>query len=298
MKEALMTITLTPLGYCALRECVDVFIEACNEFSPDDNPVQKLTKSKLMLDLATVEKQKYATYLAAALETMPVEPGLGWETKRRKDACSHLATKIDNAVTAAMNEVGPPPDPLPEAGQAAAAVPDDQLVPATEPEDRHPVTPAPEPTPSAEGHHLSIPVAGDEVMTSATAPAISVCGEVATLDPPPAIPVAGDEVMTAVAQHPETGTALSVREIETYLTDCIQMDSIYPLPLALWVCFTHCWESSPVCPQVMNSTATSLSGKTALLEILSYASDRPYLRIHFTKSALYHQITEQHSTIF
>ena len=137
-------------------------------------------------------------------------------------------------------------------------------------------------------------VAGDEVMTTETEPVTG--DEVITSTAAPESLAAGDQVMSSA---PETGTALMVREIETYLTDYIQMDAIYPLPLALWVCFTHCWESSPVSPQVMITAATSLSGKTALLETLSYASDRPYLRIRCTKAALYRKITtEQPPTIF
>jgi hypothetical protein len=149
---------------------------------------------------------------------------------------------------------------------------------------------AAEPAPAI-GHHPITPAAGDDVMTSTAPPVVSPkSDDVLTSAPTPAAPATGDEVIT--------GAAL-IAEVEEYLTDYIKLDPIYPLPLALFLAYTHCWyECFPVAPQVIVTAATSQSGKSALIEIMSFASARPWLYSRVTPAALYRIITDRHPTIY
>jgi hypothetical protein len=121
------------------------------------------------------------------------------------------------------------------------------------------------------------------------------------------IPAASDEVMTPEVPAPVaagvevmTETEEMVTELEEYLTTYVKLDPVYPLPLALFICLTHCWfECFTVVPQVVVTGATSQCGKSALLNSMSFASARPELLSSDTSCpSLFRIITKLHPTIF
>jgi len=99
-----MTIMLTALEREALDDCLTTYMRNAEGLDyANGNPIIAQTQKELELDLSSVAKWKFATFVAATLEAMIArDMESGWSSpKSRRDACLRLASKIDAAVDAA-----------------------------------------------------------------------------------------------------------------------------------------------------------------------------------------------------
>src|ERR1017187_7951928 len=74
---------------------------------------------------------------------------------------------------------------------------------------------------------------------------------------------------------------------------------MHTLPLTLYVAMTHCWEQCfNTVPYLMVSAPTKDSGKSVLLELLSFLSHRAEFSTQMSAASMYELIDEKHPSLF
>lgn len=92
---------------------------------------------------------------------------------------------------------------------------------------------------------------------------------------------------------------LLVHNIEEYLQRYISFaDPIYRLPLALWTLGTFCYPQFDAFPYLVITSSTKRSGKTRLMELLSFAASNPRNFAAMTAATLFRSIEDESPTIF
>ena len=85
-------------------------------------------------------------------------------------------------------------------------------------------------------------------------------------------------------------TADLLTEITGFIRRFVVMDEDEALAMALWVMHTHTFEAADVTPTLSIKSAEKRSGKTLLLELLSYIVARPWLTSRVTPGVLVRKI--------
>jgi hypothetical protein len=102
-----MIIKLTELEHEALDDCLRDYLGDDGGLDANASTIISRGREELELDLSTVGKRRFTTYVVASLETM-TDPDIdsGWSSpERRRDACIRLAAKLDDALHAAEKGV-------------------------------------------------------------------------------------------------------------------------------------------------------------------------------------------------
>ena len=86
-------------------------------------------------------------------------------------------------------------------------------------------------------------------------------------------------------------------EIEGFVRRYVLLDPNELVVVALWVAHTHAFEAAEATPYLQITSATKLSGKTRLLEVLELIVNRPWFTGRTTAAALQRKINEEKPTL-
>lgn len=79
-----------------------------------------------------------------------------------------------------------------------------------------------------------------------------------------------------------------IDRIEAYVSKYLALsDPIYSLPIALWIAATYVWESFDAVPYMCVTSLTKQSGKTTLLNLIEFTSNRPLSLTGMTPGAMF-----------
>jgi hypothetical protein len=94
-----------------------------------------------------------------------------------------------------------------------------------------------------------------------------------------------------------TGCAL-IAEVESYIRSYVTLsETSYTLVIALWVVATFIWTAFDAFPYLVVTSATKRSGKTRLLELISFVASNSRLFTDISPAALYHTIDVEKPTL-
>jgi hypothetical protein len=90
-----------------------------------------------------------------------------------------------------------------------------------------------------------------------------------------------------------------IEEIESYLAGYVSFaDPAYAFVIALWLAATHTWLSFDAFPYLVVTSATKRSGKTRLLELMSFIAACARSVAHISPAAMFHTIHNNKPTLF
>jgi hypothetical protein len=114
----------------------------------------------------------------------------------------------------------------------------------------------------------------------------------------PAAGTKGYEVTTsATPKDTRAGCAL-ITELESYIRSYVTLaESCYALVIALWLGATHSWPAFDAFPYLVVTSATKRSGKTRLLEIMSFVASNSRLVASISPAALYRTVHAEKPTL-
>ncbi|MGA7625613.1 MAG: DUF3631 domain-containing protein [Candidatus Acidiferrales bacterium] len=93
------------------------------------------------------------------------------------------------------------------------------------------------------------------------------------------------------------GCAL-IAELESYIRSYVTFaETCYALVIALWLAATHVWTSFDAFPYLVVTSATKRSGKTRLLELISFVASNSRLVANISPAALYRTIDAEKPTL-
>lgn len=93
------------------------------------------------------------------------------------------------------------------------------------------------------------------------------------------------------------GCAL-IRQLESYIRSYVTLgETGYALVIALWVVATYIWTAFDAFPYLVVTSATKRSGKTRLLELISFVASNPRLVANISPAALYRTIDSEKPTL-
>lgn len=125
-------------------------------------------------------------------------------------------------------------------------------------------------------------------------------GNVSSHQRNPAIPkTEGYEVTTSSAEAAGTtaGRAL-IAGVESYIRSYVTLaETSYALVIALWVVATFIWTAFDAFPYLVVTSATKRSGKTRLLELISFVASNSRLFTDISPAALYRTIDVEKPTL-
>jgi hypothetical protein len=94
-----------------------------------------------------------------------------------------------------------------------------------------------------------------------------------------------------------TGCAL-LAELESYIRSYVSLaETCYALVIALWLMATHVWPAFDAFPYLVVTSATKRSGKTRLLELISFIASNSRLVANISPAALYRAISADKPTL-
>jgi hypothetical protein len=89
-----------------------------------------------------------------------------------------------------------------------------------------------------------------------------------------------------------------IPQLETYIRSYVTLaESYYALVIALWLAATHVWPSFDAFPYLVVTSATKRSGKTRLLELLSFIASNARLVASISPAALYRTVHAEKPTL-
>jgi hypothetical protein len=108
----------------------------------------------------------------------------------------------------------------------------------------------------------------------------------------------GYEVTTSgTPEDIATGCAL-IADLESYIRLYVTLaESSYALVIALWLMATHIWPAFDAFPHLVVTSATKRSGKTRLLELISFVASNSRLVANISPAALYRTIDAEKPTL-
>ena len=110
-------------------------------------------------------------------------------------------------------------------------------------------------------------------------------------------PPAGYGVTTSNAQEKPTADTL-IAELESYIRSYVTFaESSYALVIALWLVATHVWTAFDAFPYLVVTSATKRSGKTRLLELMSFVASNPRPVANISPAALYRTVSADKPTL-
>lgn len=116
---------------------------------------------------------------------------------------------------------------------------------------------------------------------------------------PPESDLVGYEVTTSAT--PEgilAGCADLITELESYIRSYVTLaETSYALVISLWVIATHVWAAFDAFPYLVVTSSTKRSGKTRLLELMSFVASNSRLVADISPAALYRTIDAEKPTL-
>lgn len=107
----------------------------------------------------------------------------------------------------------------------------------------------------------------------------------------------GYGVTTSSTPEGDTGCAL-IAEVESYIRSYVTLaETSYVLVIALWLAATHVWPAFDAFPYLVVTSATKRSGKTRLLELISFVASNSRLFTDISPAALYRTIDAEKPTL-
>jgi hypothetical protein len=93
------------------------------------------------------------------------------------------------------------------------------------------------------------------------------------------------------------GSAL-IAELESYIQSYVTLtETSYGLVIALWLVATHAWQEFDAFPYLVVTSTTKRSGKTRLLELMSFVASNSRLVANISPAALYRTIDAEKPTL-
>ena len=89
-----------------------------------------------------------------------------------------------------------------------------------------------------------------------------------------------------------------IHELESYISTYVTLlDRSYALVIALWLVATHAWQEFDAFPYLVVTSATKRSGKTRLLELMSFVASNSRLVANISPAALYRTVDAEKPTL-
>ncbi len=110
--------------------------------------------------------------------------------------------------------------------------------------------------------------------------------------------LAGYEVTTSVPSERSADCSVLIRELESYIRSYVRLaEPSYSLVIALWLVATHAWLAFDAFPYLVVTSTTKRSGKTRLLELMSFVASNSRLVANISPAALYRTIDAEKPTL-
>jgi len=108
----------------------------------------------------------------------------------------------------------------------------------------------------------------------------------------------GYGVTTSSTPHAAPAGCALIRQLESYIRSYVTLgETGYALVIALWVVATYIWPAFDAFPYLVVTSATKRSGKTRLLELISFVASNPRLVANISPAALYRTIDSEKPTL-
>jgi len=89
-----------------------------------------------------------------------------------------------------------------------------------------------------------------------------------------------------------------ISQLESYIRSYVTLaEASYAMVIALWLAATHVWPAFDAFPYLVVTSATKRSGKTRLLELLSFVASNSRLVANISPAALYRTIDSEKPTL-
>src|SRR5712672_1822792 len=109
---------------------------------------------------------------------------------------------------------------------------------------------------------------------------------------------AGYGVTTSTAPEDKPAGYALIAELESYIRSYVSVaETCYALVIALWLMATHIWPAFDAFPYLVVTSATKRSGKTRLLELMSFVASNSRLVANISPAALYRTISADKPTL-
>ncbi|HTR24848.1 MAG TPA: DUF3631 domain-containing protein [Terriglobales bacterium] len=116
--------------------------------------------------------------------------------------------------------------------------------------------------------------------------------------PPQQDSLLGYGVTTSAPSEGSPADCTLIHDLESYITAYVTLlEPYYALVIALWLMATHAWTAFDAFPYLVVTSATKRSGKTRLLELLSFVASNSRLVAHISPAALYRTIDAEKPTL-
>ena len=127
-----------------------------------------------------------------------------------------------------------------------------------------------------------------------TTPKISSSQQGAPAEPD----LAGYEVTTSAPPEGTLASCALVERLESYIRSYVTLaETSHALVIALWLAATHAWPVFDAFPYLVVTSATKRSGKTRLLELISFVASNSRLVANISPAALYRTIHAEKPTL-
>jgi len=108
----------------------------------------------------------------------------------------------------------------------------------------------------------------------------------------------GYEVTTSVTLEGTTDGCALITEVEAYIRAYVTLlDPSDALVVALWLMATHVWDAFDSFPYLVVTSTTKRSGKTRLLELMSFVASNSRLVANISPAALYRTVDAEKPTL-
>jgi Protein of unknown function (DUF3631) len=108
----------------------------------------------------------------------------------------------------------------------------------------------------------------------------------------------GYGVTTSSAEAGTTAGCALIAEVESYIRSYVTFsETSYALVIALWAVATHIWPAFDAFPYLVVTSATKRSGKSRLLELISFVASNSRHFVNISPAALYRTISADKPTL-
>jgi hypothetical protein len=108
----------------------------------------------------------------------------------------------------------------------------------------------------------------------------------------------GYEVTTSAPPEGSPVDCALIAELESYIRSYVTfLEPSYALVIALWVVATHAWTVFDAFPYLVVTSTTKRSGKTRLLELMSFVASNSRLVANISPAALYRTVDAEKPTL-
>jgi len=109
---------------------------------------------------------------------------------------------------------------------------------------------------------------------------------------------AGYGVTTSSTQEGVPAGCALISQLESYIRSYVSLaETCYALVIALWLMATHTWPAFDAFPYLVVTSATKRSGKTRLLELMSFVASNSRLVASISPAALYRTVHAEKPTL-